>query len=125
VIPAAASLAGKVTLGKLLTGLIAANVAALLGDIVVSTHGIDWAAWAGPVNTLLLIVLAIVARSNNQKIDSTHDSVHETASSAASAAEAAAEACRVAKAIGATLRTEEAPTVIPPTALPPGGPSAG
>lgn len=69
----------------------------------------DVGPWAGAVNTALLIVLASRQHRQGQELTSTHADVNEAASAAAQSAEAAAESCRVAKAIGATMRTEHPP----------------
>ena len=75
--------------------------------------------WAIPLNTLLLIVLALVSSRNGRKLDDTKNTVVETkehviaakadathaASAAAAAAAAAATAARIAKEIGGAART--------------------
>lgn len=99
------ALLAKITLSKLTALLIGVNVAIEFGSTIFD-H-LD--TWAPTANTLLLIVLAIVAHRNSVKIDDTHTSVHATANTAAAAAVAATEAARVAKSIGSTLRQEQVP----------------
>lgn len=103
----------KVTLAKVFAAVLGLNMMALVG--MVATGVWDHAdVWAPVANTMLLIVLAVLAKRNSNKIDLTHESVHDTARTAASAAEAAAEAARVAKAIGSTIRVDVPPTIDPP-----------
>jgi hypothetical protein len=97
----------KLTIGKVILGLIGVNLATVIASL-----GAHLDAWAPFANTLLLIVLAELARRNGHKIDDTHQSVHATARTALSAAEASAEAERVVKAIGGSLRPND--TTQPP-----------
>jgi hypothetical protein len=106
-------------LGKLLTVAIVANAATVVpfGEAVF-THHVD--TWAPVLNTVLLIVLALVARRNGARTEQVHDSVHSTAQVALTAAQAAAEAERVAKAIGGWLRENGiADSPPPPRPIPP------
>ena len=84
--------------------------------------------WAIPLNTLLLIVLAVVSRTNTRKLNNTHTAVLDTkdsvdeakvnathaASAAAAAAAAAATAARIAQEIGGAARRVEVPPETPP-----------
>jgi hypothetical protein len=99
------ALLAKITLANIAAALIGANVAAV-ASLAAQTIWDHADVWAPAVNTALLVVLAILARRNSTKIDEAHASVHQTAWTAAKAAEAATEAARVAKAIGATIRTD-------------------
>lgn len=90
--------------------LIGLNATALLGTAIWDHLDI----WAPAANTLLLIGLAFLQRRTGQRVADTHQSVHDTAVTAAQAAEASAaaatsasEACRVAKAIGSSIRHED------------------
>lgn len=85
-----------------------------------STLADDFAAWAAPVNTAMLIVLFLMQqRRGNQVRDqvkgvrddvaSAHTDIQHAASAAASAAESAATAARVAQDVGGTLRTTRLP----------------
>lgn len=89
--------------------LIALNLAAMVASV---WDHVD--IWAPVANTLLLIVLAEAQRRTGRNVTATHESVHATARTAAEAAEASAaasaaasEACRVAKAIGSSIRHED------------------
>jgi hypothetical protein len=101
---------------KILLTVAAANIAAA----VISSE------WAIPMNTLLLVILALVSRSNGKKLDETKDHLGEkvddaasalgtklnnaavdathVASAAAAAAASAATAARISKEIGGALR---------------------
>jgi hypothetical protein len=107
-------------LGKLLTVTVWANVATLVPPFaeVWFTHHLE--SWAPALNTLLLIVLTVVARRNGTRTDQVHESVHSTAQVALTAAQAAAEAERVTKAIGGWLRENGiADSPPPPRPIPP------
>jgi hypothetical protein len=95
---------------KLIVTVAAANVAA----IVISTD------WALPLNTLLLVILAIVSRGNGKKIEETKDHIADklddaavasthVASAAAAAAASALTAARISKEIGGALRGVHVP----------------
>jgi hypothetical protein len=73
--------------------------------------------WAGPANTLLLIILTLVTRQTRRKLETVHEDVSSAASAALAAAEASAhaavassDAARVAKDIGGAARS----TALPP-----------
>lgn len=68
---------------------------------------LDDPAWATPVNTLLLGILAILAQRNSMKIEKVHRDVNQAASAAASAAECAATAARISQEIGAARRGQD------------------
>lgn len=79
---------------------------------------VDWNNIASMVNTVLLIVLAIMNQANGhkvakvqEKVDEVHASVPNVAASAASAATAAATTLRILQENGGAVRHVEVPTV--------------
>lgn len=104
----------------MLTGAIASKVIVTVAAANAAATFID-SGWAIPLNTALLIVLALVSARNTRKIDETKDHVLETkantthaASAAAAAAASALTAARIAKEVGGTLRSVEPPATSPP-----------
>ena len=106
----------ETAIGTVASKLILATAAANVAAVVISAD------WALPLNTALLVILALVSRSNSKKLDETKDhiggkldeaseklddaAVNAThiASAAASAAASALTAARISKEIGGALR---------------------
>lgn len=81
---------------------------------IISTAGFIAPEWAGPANTILLIVLTIATGKLKRKADQIHSDVSSAAAAALSAAQAAAYAAesaqdtaRISKEIGGTFRRLE------------------
>lgn len=71
--------------------------AANFSDVVIAV--------AVPVNTALLVLLALISRHNGRKLDRNQQTTVHAANAAASAAETAADAARITKEIGGMMRT--------------------
>lgn len=75
-------------------------------------------AWALPLNTALLIIMAILNAATHGRVKATQQDVGHAASAAADAAQAAADAARISRELGGVAR-EVHPPSNPPTPTPP------